>query len=166
MVSHEKPRRVPFSLFWKVSKGYMSLTGLLFFVPGLAYLGELDFGFKLNNTMWMWLSILFTLMGLAILFFNLRKILDLYNLLNDGNITKAVLVEVFESGAKKQKDKIYKLVFQYEYEGYSYSFSENTNKLELKIGQHYLTVFIPEQFEEARVVRFISPKLEEIWLNN
>ncbi len=157
-----RKRSIPNVLLRKLVGQNISLTGILFFLPGIAYLANLNLGFTLDNTMWAWFSLLFVIMGSVILFFNGKKIARTVHLIMYGNVGKAVLTETFEdtSGDKK----LYKLVFMIEQEDRQSSFSEEiSGELTFSTGHTYLVIYQPESPEDARIAELILPELKE-WL--
>ena len=159
---HTRQRKIPSAIFSKLVRKNISFTGILFFLPGIAYVVNLNFGFTLNYTMYAWFSLLFVTMGSVIMYFNVKKIGRLANLIMYGNIGKAVLTEIFESTSGDMK--LYKLVFIVDQEERQFSFSEEiTGELTFKTGHAYLAIYPPESPEEARIAELILPELKE-WL--
>jgi len=157
-----RQRKLPTAILSKLVRQNISITGILFFMPGIAYVVNLNFGFTLNYTMYAWFSLLFLIMGAVILYFNGRKIAGLINLIMHGNIGKAVLTETFEGASGDIK--MYKLVFIIDHGEQQFSFSEEiTGELTFKTGHTYVAIYPPESPEEARIAELILPELKG-WL--
>ena len=159
---HTRKRSIPAFLFRKLVWRNISLTGTLFFLPGIAYVANLNLGFALDYIMWAWLSLLFVIMGSVILYFNGKKIRRLANLIMYGNLGEAVLTEIFEDASGNMK--LYKLVFEIEQEDRQFSFAEEiSGELTFSTGHTYLAIYLPESPAEARIVEVILPEFKE-WL--
>lgn len=159
---HNRKRTIPAFLYRKLIRKNISLTAILFFLPGIAYVANLNLGFSLDQTMWAWISSLFVIMGSVILYFNGKKIVRLVNLIMYGKVGKALLTETFENTSGDKK--LYKLVFVIKSEIHQFTFSEEiSNELTFSIGHTYLAIYLPENPEDARIAELILPELNE-WL--
>jgi len=151
-------RKLPSAILRKLVRQHLSITGILFFLPGIAYVVNLNFGFTLNYTMYAWFSLLFGIMGAIILYFNGRKIAGLIKLFRYGNTGMAVLSEIYEAASGEMK--LYKLVFIIEHGAQQYSFSEEiSGEITYKTGHTYLAIYPPDGPEEARIAEMILPEL-------
>lgn len=161
---HKRKRTIPSFIFRKLVRKNISLTAILFFLPGIAYVANLNLGFTLDQTMWAWISSLFVIMGSIILFFNGQKIARLVNLIMYGNVEKVVLTEIFEDTSAAAGKKLYKLVFEIGSEEQQFMFSEEiSGELSFRMGHTYLAIYLSANPEGARIAELILPEIKD-WL--